>query len=92
LLDLGEAFQIGIADDGDDEAALRADGDADVVKVVCDEFLAFEAGVDRGDGFECGDRGFYEEGHEAELYAVLLLEGVLGMLAEGHDGGHVALV
>jgi hypothetical protein len=38
------------------------------------------------------DDGLHEEGHEAELDAVLLHEVVLVFGAQGHDGGHVDLV
>jgi hypothetical protein len=48
--------------------------------------------VDVGDLPERGDTGLDEEGHEPELHAVGLLEGLLVSRAEGHDVRHVALV
>ena len=46
-LDLGEGFLVGIADDRDDEAALGADGDADVEVMILHEVVAFHAAIDR---------------------------------------------
>ena len=74
--DLGEAEVIGVAQHRHDQAALGADGDADVVIVLVDDVLAVDLGIDRGDLLQRLHGGFDEEAHEAELDAVLLLEGL----------------
>ena len=89
-LDFGEGFLIRIANHRHDQAALRADRDADVVVVVLDEIVAIHAAVDRRHGLERADRGFDEERHEAELDPVLLGEGVLHLAAQLHHRAHVA--
>ena len=48
LLDLGEAHAVGGADHGNDEAPRRRNRDRNVEKVVIDDLVAFDAGVDRG--------------------------------------------
>ena len=92
LLDLGEGFGVAIPDHRNDQTLLRADGDADVVKMVGDNFLAVDPGVHLGHGLERFDHGLDEKRHETELGAMLLDEGVLDPLAEGHDFAHVALI
>ena len=46
-LDLREGFLIRIANHRHDEAALGADGDADVVEMILHEVVAFDAAIDR---------------------------------------------
>ena len=46
LLDRGERALFGIADDRHHEPAIGADGHADVVEVLVNDFVAFDAGVD----------------------------------------------
>ena len=81
-LDFGEAFLIGIANDRHDEAALGADGDADVEVMVLNEVIAIDPAIDRGAALERGDGGFDEKRHEAELDAVIFLKVVLHLFAE----------
>ena len=83
---------IAVAYDGYHEALVCADGDADVVVVLLDDFIAFNAGIDFGYGLQCVGYGFGEEGHEAELDAVAFDEGFLVRFAELHDGAHVDFV
>ena len=66
---------IGVAQHRHDQAALGADGDADVVVVLVDDVLAVDLGIDRGDLLQRLHAGLDEEAHDAELDAVLLLEG-----------------
>ena len=91
-LDLREGFLLGIADDRNDEPALGADGDADVVVAVLHEIIAIHAAIHRGNSLERTDGGFDEERHEAELDAVLLRECLLHPAAQAHDGAHVGFV
>src|SRR5579883_2169606 len=92
LLELGEGERLGVADHRDDEPLPGADRDANVVVVPVDDLLALDLRVDRRERLERLDRRLHEEGHEAELHAVLLLELLLVLLAERHDAGEVALV
>ena len=46
-LEIGETFLVGVADHGHDQAALGADGDADVEVIVLNEVVAFDPAVDR---------------------------------------------
>ena len=92
LFDSGKVFLIAVAYDGYHEALVCADGDADVVVVLLDDFIAFNAGIDFGHGLQCVGYGFGEEGHEAELDAVAFDEGFLVRFAELHDGAHVDFV
>src|SRR5579859_5573126 len=92
LLDVGEAHQVRIAHDRHHEAALGADRNTDVVVVLVDQLVARDLGIDRRQFLQGGDAGLHEEGHEAELHAVLLLERVLVLLADRQDRGHVHLV
>ena len=90
--EVGEGFLIAVVENGDDEAAFGADGDADVVVVLVDDFVTFDADVDARDGFECFDDGFDEERHEAEFDAIFGEEAVLKFFAHVHDSGHVTLI
>ena len=92
LLDFGEAESIGGAEDGDDQALRAADGDADVVVVAVDDRLVADFGVECGLAFERVDDGFDEERHEAELDAVLRLEGVAVFGPQLLDCRHVDFV
>ena len=84
--------RVAVADHGHHEALLGRDGDADVVVVVLDEHVALDLRVDRGHLPQGLDDGLHEEGHEAELEAVLLHEVLLVLGAERHHRGHVDLV
>ena len=92
LLEPGKGELLAITDDGDDQSLLGADGHPDVVVVVLDEFVPFQLRVDLRNGLQRFDDGLDEEGHEAELHAILGLETLLDLLAEAHDGAHVDLV
>ena len=70
LLDLGEAHPLGVPQHRHDQAAVAADGDADVEVVVVDDLVAVDLGVDLGALLERVDRRLDEERHEAELDAV----------------------
>ena len=83
---------VAIAKNGDDEAAFGADGDANIEVVLGDDFIAFDAGVDRGNRFEGVDGGLEEETHEAEFDAVLGLEGGLDFGPQGDEVGEVGFV
>ena len=76
----------------DDEARVAGDRDAEVHVVLVDDGIAVDLGVDGGEGLERERRRLREEGHEAELHAVLLLGLLLDAFAERHDGAHVDLV
>ena len=90
--DLGEAELIGVAQHRHDQAALGADGDADVVVVLVDDVLAVDLGIDRRNFLQRLHGGFDEEAHEAELDAVLLLEGFAIILPELHHRAHIHVV
>ena len=83
-LDLGEAHAVGVAQYRHNEAALGADGDADMVIVLVNDILAVDLGVDRGDILQRLHRSLNEEAHQPELHAVLLLEGVAIVAAKLH--------
>ena len=83
---------VGVAHHRHDEALLGADGDAEVVVVLVDEVGAIDFGVDRGNLLQRLNAGLDEKAHEAELGAVLFLEGVLIAGAQRHHFAHVDLV
>ena len=56
------------------------------------DVVAFDRGIDHREVLERLDRGLHEEGHEAELHAVFLLEAVLVFRAQVHHGLEVDLV
>ena len=91
-LDLGEAHAVGVAQHRHDQPLAAADGDADVEVVVVDDVVSSISALTAGTSFEGVDGGLDEERHEAELDAVLLLEHVLVLVAQGHDGRHVDFV
>ena len=47
-LDLGHRFAVGVAHHRYDEAAIGADGDADIVVILIDDVVAIDLGVDVG--------------------------------------------
>ncbi len=91
-LDFGETHALGVPQDRHDETLAAADRDADVVVVAVDDRVAAQFGIHARDQLQRFDRGLHEERHEAELRAVLLEEGVLVLVAQRHDRGHVDLV
>jgi hypothetical protein len=81
LLDLGEAHLSALRSTGTTRPG-PADGDAHMDEVLVDDVGAVDLGVDRREFLQRGHAGLHEEGHEAELHAVLLLEGVLVLGAQ----------
>ncbi len=76
-LDLGEAHLLDVSHDRYDQPVRAADGDAHVDKVLVDDFVAVDLGVDGRELLQGGHAGAHEERHEAEPgAAVLLLERV----------------
>src|SRR3954468_11526206 len=92
LLDLRERFAITVADHRHDEAFLGPDRDADVIVILVDEIGAIDLGVDGGDFLERLHARLYEEAHEAQLHAALLLEQFLVLIAQVHHRAHIDLV
>ena len=92
LFDLRERHLVGVAHHGDDEARRRTDRNTHVDEVLVDHIGAVDFGVDLGHLFQGVRTGLGEEGHEAELHAVFLLEQFLVFLAKRHRRGHVDLV
>ena len=92
LLYLGELHAVRLAHHRHDEALLGADGDADVVVVLVDDVRAVDLGIHGGDFPQGLDAGLHEEAHEAQLHAVALLEQVLVLVPDIHDGAHVHVV
>src|SRR4051812_24780821 len=92
LLDLRERFAIAVADHRHDEALLGPDRDADMIVVLVDEVGAVDLGVDGRDFLERLHARLYEEAHEAQLHAVLLLEQFLVLIAQVHHRAHVDLI
>ena len=74
------------------EPALGADGNADMVVVLVDDVGAVDLGIDRRDILQRLHAGLHEEAHQAELDAVLLLEGVAILAPERHHRAHVHVV
>ena len=91
-LDLGEAHAVGLAHHRHDEAAVGADGNADVVVVLVDDLVAVDLGVDGGDFLQGLQARLHEEAHEAQLHAVALLEQHLVFVAQLHHCAHVDVV
>ena len=92
LLDRGKAHLVGIAHHRHDKARRRADGHAHMNEVLVDHVAAVDLGIDLGHFLQRVAAGLHEEGHEAQLDLVLLLEGVLVFVAQVHDALHVHLV
>ena len=89
--DAEEVLLFGLLDDGDDEAPLERDGDADVDVLVVEDGVALRGGVDDGVLPERLDGGARDEGHVGELDAVALLVLVLFFFAQLDDARHVHL-
>ena len=87
-----ERHAVGLAHHRHHQALVGADGDADVVVVLVDDVLPVDLGVDGRNLLQRLDAGLHEEAHEAELHAVALLEQVLVLAPELHDGAHVHVV
>ncbi|MNQ57715.1 hypothetical protein D3C85_718820 [compost metagenome] len=92
LFDARQRQGVGVAQDRNHQTLVGADGHADVVVVLVDDVRAVDLGVDGGQLAQGLNHGLGEEGHEAQLHAVALLEDFLVLGAQGHDVGHVHLV
>src|SRR5437879_5521829 len=77
LFDVCESQTIGVAQHGDHQPFLGADGNTNVEIMVIDDVAGVDPGIDDWKAFEGFDRRLDEEGHEAESDAVFFLEGVL---------------
>ena len=66
---------IGIAQNRHDQSAVGGDGDADVEIIVVHDVVVLDRGIHGGKLAQRLDARLGEERHEAELHAVLLLEG-----------------
>ncbi|MNM68848.1 hypothetical protein D3C81_804160 [compost metagenome] len=92
FLDVGDRQLVRVADDRHDQAAWRTDSDADVEVAVVNDVVAVNGSVDDRVLFQGGDSGLDEEGHEAQLDAVLFLELVLVLVAQVDDRLHVHFI
>src|SRR5690606_23771125 len=92
LPDLGEAPALDVAQPRRDQAAGGGDRHRDVGVAVVDDVVAVDRGVDDREALQRVGGGLGEEAHEAELDAVLLLELLAQLLAQGHDLAEVDLV
>ena len=92
LFDVGEGHLLTIAQHGNDEAARRPDGNADIKVAVVDDVIAIDAGVNHREFFQRVHCRLDKEGHETEFHAVFFLEAVLVLCAHLHNRGHVDLV
>jgi len=88
----GHAEQVALADDGNHEAFVGRDRHADVEIMILNDLVAVDLGVDGRDFLERVDDSLGEKRHEAEFHAVLFHEIILVFRAQGHHGGHIALV
>ncbi len=84
-------FSSRLLDDGDDEAPVQRDGDADVDVLVVEDGVALDGGVDDGVLAQRLHGGARDERHVGELDAVALLVLVLFLFAQLDDAGHVHL-
>ena len=93
VLDLVHAQGVGIADDGDHEAPIRAHGNPDVVEAMVDDVVAVDGRVDRGKPLQRLHRRPYEKAHEAELGAIVPIPELVAVTAaHRHHRPHVHLV
>ena len=91
-LQLGKTFLVRIAHDRDNESALSADRDADVVKIVLDEIVSFDAAVDYWHRFERFHTCLDKERHQTQFDVVLFRELLLRFCTQFLHGAHVAFV
>jgi len=82
----------GVLEDGDDEAPVEGDGDAQVDFGVVADVFAFDDGVDDGPLLNRDDGGADEEGHEGEADAVALLESGFVFGAQIDDAGEIHFI
>lgn len=88
----GEVELIAIFKDGDNQPFFGADGDPKVKVVLGNNFIAFDAGVEGGNGLEGMDGGLKEEAHEAKFYPVLRGESGLEFGTKGDEVGEIRLI
>ena len=89
--DAEEVLLFRLLDDGDDEAPVERDGDADVDVLVVADGVAFDRAIDDGVLAQRDDGGARDERHVGELDAVALLVLRLLLFAELDDARHVHL-
>ena len=83
---------IGIANDGNDQSALAADRDTDIVIVVVNDVISVNARVDFGKFPERFGTGFNKERHETQRDAMFFQETVFIGFAQGNDLAHIDLI
>ena len=90
--DICETHLVGVAQDRHHQTLRCANGHADIVIILVDDLVAMDFRVDRGHFLQGADRRLGEEGHEAQLDAVFLLEGIAIFGPQRHQRRHVDLV
>ena len=68
-----------------------ADGDADVVEVLVNDFVAVDAAIDGGKGLQCIDDALTKKDMKPRPTPCFFWNGSL-RAAQGHDAGHVDFV
>ena len=92
LLDFIQLHAVGVAQDRHHQPLFTADGDADIVKIVQNDVIAVDAGIDVRKLFQRLYAGLDEEGHEAQRNAVALHEMLALTAAQLLDTGQIGLV
>src|SRR5690606_11431122 len=92
LFDVGDGHLISVTQNGYDQATRAAYSDTDIEVAVIDDVLAVDRSVHDRVLLQGCHGSLHEEGHEAQLDAVFLLERILVRFAQVHDGLHVDLV
>ena len=92
LLKVMETIVLGVTKNRHNEAGRGRNGRADVDEITVNHVTIIDDSVDDGLLLEGLDGGLHETGHEAELDAVLLDEGILNFLAHIHIVSHIDLV
>ncbi|GIX66211.1 RNA pseudouridine synthase superfamily protein [Babesia caballi] len=90
LLQLRPGLALAVADHRDHEAGGRGHGDGDVHEVLGDDFVALDVGVHDGHLRQRHGGRLHVGGDEPQLHR--RLPRLVDLLAQGHDGAHVALV
>ena len=72
--EVGKTFLVRITHDRHNQSAFGADGYTDVVEVVLNKIVAFDAAVDDRHGLERLHTSLNKERHQTEFYAVLFGE------------------
>src|SRR5882757_812043 len=77
FLDVGKTRLVRVPQYGNDQSAIRRNGDSDVEVLLIYDVVALDGRIHRREFLQRFDAGLGKEGHEAELDAVLLLELIL---------------